>query len=166
MTRLELNLSFRLSSFREPLHGSKLDERFRAAEWEDVVVKTLESLYPEAEVRHTGGKNERGVDILLRIPNQFAKNIRDGSDWIILIQVKDYKGTIYGTEAIDQLRQGLDAYGQEGQIVTLVVMSNAENIDENCSKAAQILENEKNIPVLLVARDNFIDFIANGALRN
>ncbi len=144
--------------------GPKLDEQFRAAEWEDVIIKALEQLYPGAmaEVRHTGGSGEQGIDIVLRITNHFAAGSVEVTDWMMLIQVKDYQGTMYGTGAIEQLRQGLNAYGQEGKTIALVVMTNAEQADEECVKAAKKLEKETDVPVFLVFRDELLRLIANG----
>jgi len=144
--------------------GPKLDEQFRAAEWEEVIVKALERLYPGAmaEVQHTGGSSEQGIDIVLRITNHFAVGSVEATDWMVLIQVKDYQGTIYGTGAIEQLRQGLNAYEQEGKTVALVVMTNAKKADEACEKAAKELEAETKVPVCLVLRDELLWIIATG----
>ena len=146
--------------------GPKLDEQFKAAEWEKVIKRALERLYPEAmaEVRHTGGPSEQGADIVVKITNHFTLASEESTDWIILVQVKDYQNTIYGTDAIEQLRQAKDSYEHEGKLLSLVLMTNAEKADDKCIDAAKQLEKEIDVPVSLVFRKELLNLIANGML--
>jgi hypothetical protein len=69
--------------------SSELDARFQAAEWEEPIKTALEGLYPGANVRWVAGRSENGADILVQIRNAFGD-----APWLIVIQVKNYVGTI------------------------------------------------------------------------
>ena len=136
----------------------ELESRFRAAEWESVITKALQSLYPGSVVRHTGGRYENGADIILQIPNRFdpAEEL-----WQIILQVKNYKGTI-GPEALKQLRQAFHEYGNDGPVLLLAVLTTAEKASEEARHAARELSEELRTPVRIVTREVLAELLAEG----
>lgn len=137
---------------------AELDRRFQAAEWEQVIFKALQNLYPGSVVRRTGGRNEKGADIVVEIPNWF--NHAEGP-WQILIQVKDYDDTI-GPKVLDQLRQAFDAYSEHGPVLLLAALTTAEKANEEARQAAGELSKKIHTPVHIVTREVLAELLAEG----
>jgi len=79
----------------------KLNNHFNASEWEILLVKGLEKLFPNCAIEKVGGRDEKkhGTDILIKIPS-ITKDYQYG----IAIQVKDYNNYV-GKEVIDQINK-------------------------------------------------------------
>jgi hypothetical protein len=77
----------------------KFNEKFEAAEWENVFVEGLKHIYPYYNIERTGGKSEvqHGTDILVKLPS-----LTPELSYAIAIQVKDYEN-IVGIEPLKQL---------------------------------------------------------------
>ena len=153
-----------IGKIREPLEEellSNFSKRFGAAEWEKVIAKALENLYPGSVVKPTGGPNEQGADIVLEIPNWIDPQ---GGPWKVLVQVKNYEGEM-GPEAIGQLEQAFHAYSEEGSrepVLLLAVLTTAEKASEEAREAAMTLEQKLKVPVRIVLREDLKELLAKG----
>jgi len=153
-----------IETIREPLEEELLNnfnKRFSAAEWEEVIAKALENLYPGSVVKPTGGPNEQGADIVLEIPNWFDPQ---GGPWKVLVQVKNYEGEM-GPEAIEQLEQAFHAYSKEGSrepVLLLAVFTTAEKASKEAQGAATALEQKLGVPVRIVLRKDLKGLLAKG----
>ena len=137
---------------------AELDSRFQAAEWEQVIFKALQNLYPGSVVRHTGGRNEKGADIVVEIPNRFDD--AEGP-WQILIQVKNYDDTI-GPKVLHQLKQAFNAYSEGGPVLLLAALTTAEKANEEALQKAKDLSLELGTPVRIVTRELLAELLAEG----
>ena len=142
---------------REKLFA-ELDSRFQAAEWEQVIFKALQNLYPGSVVRHTGGRNEKGADIVVEIPNRFDD--AEGP-WQILIQVKNYDDTI-DPKVLHQLKQAFYAYSEGGPVLLLAALTTAEKASEEALQEAKDLSLELGTPVRIVTRKLLAELLAEG----
>ena len=156
-TAWEIALSHAAQLLQERL-GSELDARFQAAEWEEPVVLVLKNLYPGADVRWVAGPQERGADVIIQLPNHFG-----GVPWLIVVQVKNYIGEI-GPAALEQLRIAHRSYSTEGQILSLVIMTTADQMSAGLSEGTHVLEAELNIPVKVVLRKEMMKTLSNGLM--
>ncbi len=137
----------------------ELENRFQAAEWESVIARALESLYPGSVVRRTGGRNEKGADIVLQIPDWFDP--AEETSWQVLIQVKNYEGAI-GPKALEQLRQACNEYGDRGPILLLAILTTAEKASEEALQEAGRLSRELRTPVRIVTRKALAKLLTEG----
>jgi hypothetical protein len=53
--------------------GAELDARFQAPEWEDPIKTILKKLYRGSEIRWVAGRQERGADVIVELPNYFRR---------------------------------------------------------------------------------------------
>ncbi len=106
--------------------------RFHGAEFEELIVRLFERLYPDASVEHIGGAGEHGADLLV--------TTRDilGFETKIAVQVKMYEGTHDDTGALDQLRTARRVH----QVDVGVVVSTAEKLSERFERERAALEKE------------------------
>lgn len=77
----------------------KFNDKFEAAEWENVLVEGLKYVFPYYSVERTGGTSElqHGTDILVKIPS-----LSPELQYAIAIQVKDYDNVVH-TDPLKQL---------------------------------------------------------------
>jgi hypothetical protein len=122
----------------ENLLFDKFNEKFEAAEWENVLVEGLKYLYPYYSIEHTGGASEaqHGTDILVKIPG-----ISPELSYAIAIQVKDYDN-IVGTYPLEQLSKA-DYWNKDASlklIDKILIVTKAPN-DKNVElmKAAEAM---------------------------
>jgi len=156
-TAWETALSHAAQLLQERL-GSELDARFQAAEWEEPIVLVLKNLYPGADVRWVAGRQENGADVVIQIPNHFG-----GLPWLIVVQVKNYTGEI-GPAVLEQLNTAHRCYSTEGRILSLVIMTTADQISADLSEGCHRLEAELNIPVKVVLRKEMMKTLSNGLM--
>ena len=83
--------------------NEELNNRFQAAEGEEPIKLVIGNLYPGSIVRWVGGPVEMGADVVVEIPNYFG-----GSPWLVIIQVKNYTGTLGPSPALEQLKTAYD----------------------------------------------------------
>lgn len=133
--------------------GKLIDQAFGAAEFEHVVVRVLGAHYrashPQAQVEHTGGPAEHGVDLLIRYPDPLGMTLEVG------VQVKKHKGTEWSLESLEQLCRARERRG----IHAGVIVTTAEETNEGFDAARNQLEDDLKIPIKVILRDEFIDLM-------
>lgn len=139
--------------------GAQLDSKFQAAEWEEPIKLVFQTLYPNSELVWTAGPSENGADLVLKIPDHFS----GGLPWIVLIQVKNYLGTI-GPDVLIQLRKAYERYKVQGKILSLVVMTTAEKAAAALQSEAAALADELGIPVEVILRKRMLQILSDGLL--
>lgn len=112
--------------------------RFHGAEFEVLIVRLFERLYPGATISHIGGAGERGADLLVTTRDVL------GFETKIAVQVKMYQGTHDDLEALEQLRTARLHH----QATAGVVVSTAERLSERFEEARTQLETEMPVRVL------------------
>ena len=136
-----------------------LPQSVRAEEWEPVLRSALEQLFP-VSVHHTGGRNERGADIEIVIPNPFEEN----RDWIVPVQVKDYEGEV-PVEVANQLKQAIDSRQEAYRVIAVVLLvSNAIASDELEARMAEMTK-QYGVPFIFAGHSMFLRLLARGYLR-
>jgi hypothetical protein len=140
----------------------ELKKGFHSAEWEEPICELFKALYPDAVVTHKGGAGEKGADILVRIPNYFDED----SPWIIPVQVKNHKEeTETGVDAIGQLERAYEAYKNDGEIISLVVITTANKVSNDFTDNAEKLSEKTKVPVRCIKGDEFYDLMVKALLR-
>ena len=139
--------------------GSALPKSVRAAEWEPVLTKALESLFPVSVFR-TGGPRESGADIEIRIPNPFQED----RDWVVPVQVKDHEGEVSEGVA-DQLETAFHSRSKSGQVIAVVLLVSNAVPSEALKRRMQELENRHRVPFVFYGHDVFVRLLARGFLR-
>lgn len=134
----------------------ELDARFQAAEWEEPIKIVLGNLYPGANIRWVGGPRENGADVIVQIPNYFG-----GLPWLIVVQVKNYVGEL-GSAVLEQLRTAYESYSQEGKILSLIVMTTADQTSTEFDSGAQAVQKELGVPVGVMLRNEMMKLISRG----
>ena len=145
-------------ALKEQLAGT-LDENFQSAEWEVPLREALERLYPSAQVDRTAGPAEHGADLVVRIPNYLGRG-DEGESWLVLVQVKNYDGTIASARLLDQLEEAFDYYGEEGEVLTCVALTTASEVDESLEERKKRLEDRLGVPVEIMLRPALLDLMA------
>lgn len=146
----------------------KLQVTLQAAEWEPVLCYALTPLMQNIEVMHSGGPSEQGADIEIRIPNPFTLNKKQDVDdypFIVVIQVKDYVGTI-GVEVSVQLKRAIESRKDQGQVIAAYILYTNARPSEELVQTLRNISLEKNIPLDCVSTDVFMKIIAKGFLIN
>ena len=139
--------------------GSALPKSVRAQEWEPVLTKALESLFP-VSVLHTGGSRERGADIEIGIPNPFEED----RGWVVPVQVKDYEGEVPEGVA-NQLETAFHSRSESGQVIAVVLLVSNAVPSEALKRRMQELENRHHVPFVFYGHDVFVRLLARGFLR-
>ncbi len=139
--------------------GVTLPATVRAEEWEPVMRTALESLFP-VSVHHTGGPHERGADIDIVIPNPFV----EGREWIVPVQVKDYKGEVDARVA-DQLEIAFDARSESNQVIAVVLLVSNAMASDNLKERMDALSRKHRVPFIFCGHDIFMRLLARGYLR-
>ena len=143
----------------------QLDSKFQAAEWEEPILTVLRNLYGVArssndnrgfDIRWTAGRYEDGADVVVQIPNHFG-----GVPWLIVIQVKNYRGEI-GSGVLSQIKQAYQRYSLDGQVLLGVIMTTAEKEAGDFDVEKDKLEKELNIPIKLILRNQLINIMTRG----
>lgn len=131
----------------------------QGAEWEPVLCYVLDPLMKNIQIEHTGGPSECGADIVINIPNPFKEQY----PWLIVIQVKNYKGEI-GVEVAKQLIQAIDSRSGQGQVIAAYVLTTADKISGDLKKALEDIEDEYNISAECVILSQIKTIITKGML--
>ena len=137
----------------------KLRSVLQGAEWEPVLCYALDPLMKNIQIEHTGGPSECGADIVISIPNPFDELF----PWIIVIQVKNYKGEI-GVEVAEQLKQAIASRSTQGQVIAAYVLTTADTISEDLKNALENIGDEYNIAVDCVSLSQIKKIITKGML--
>ena len=119
------NENFNENNFKHDIF-KKLNEQFSSEEWEYVLEKGFNKIFPFYNIERVGGKKEEnhGTDILIRIPS-----ILKGYQYGIAIQVKDYRGNV-SNDVINQIHKA-EKYWQDNEeglkiIDKIVIFTNAD----------------------------------------
>ena len=139
--------------------ANALPASVRAEEWEPVLQKALESLFP-VSVHHTGGRHERGADIEIVIPNPFEEN----RDWIVPVQVKDNEGEV-GAEVAEQLEDAFESRSRYGRVIAVVLLVSNAVASEALDGRMRALSERFRVPFVFCGRDLFLRLLARGFLR-
>lgn len=131
----------------------------QGAEWEPVLCYVLDPLMKNIQIEHTGGPSECGADIVINIPNPFDEQF----PWIIVIQVKNYKGEI-GVEVAEQLKQAIDSRKDQGQVIAAYVLTTADDISEKLKNALTNIKEEYKIAADCVNLSQIKQIITKGML--
>ena len=131
----------------------------QGAEWEPVLCYVLDPLMKNIQIEHTGGPSECGADIVINIPNPFDEQF----PWIIVIQVKNYKGEI-GAEVAEQLKQAIDSRSTQGQVIAAYVLTTADDISEKLKNALTNINEEYKIAADCVNLSQIKQIITKGML--
>ncbi len=139
--------------------GANLPSTVRSEEWERVLQSALEPLFP-VSVHHTGGRDERGADIEIVIPNPFEEN----RDWIIPVQVKDYGGEV-GGDVAEQLETAFRSRNEANQVIAVVLLVTDAEASEDLKEQMGKLSKNYHVPFVFCGRDSFMRLLARGYLR-
>lgn len=140
---------------------TELNKQLRAAEWERVIQRAVKTHFPMAVVDHTGGADEKGADIQVELPNPFG-----GEPWIIVVQVKDYKGEV-GTDVIKQLRQAVESRREEGgQVIAAVLASTNAKPSAELQSAITALQQDLRVPVTAIHGSELMKLILRGVVQS
>jgi len=137
----------------------KLPSVLQGAEWEPVLCYALDPLMKNIQIEHTGGPSECGADIVINIPNPFKEQF----PWIIVIQVKNYKGEI-GVQVAEQLIQAIDSRKDQGRVIAAYVLTTADKISEDLKKAIENIKKEYNIAAECVKLSQIKQIITKGMI--
>ena len=132
-------------SFEEDIFFNVLEDRFNhsftSEEWEFVLVKGLQLMFPFYHVERVGGNKEKehGTDILIKLPS-----IPGRQEYAIAIQVKDYKGVV-GDHVIDQIKKA-DQYWESHELKLIdkwVIITEAEE-----TLNGSLIENRTDVKII------------------
>lgn len=137
----------------------KLPSVLQGAEWEPVLCYALDPLMKNIQIEHTGGPSECGADIVINIPNPFDELF----PWIIVIQVKNYKGAI-GVEVAEQLKQAITSRKDQGQVIAAYVLTTADKISEDLDNALKDISVEYKIAARCLNLSELKKIITKGML--
>ena len=137
----------------------KLPSVLQGAEWEPVLCYALDPLMKNIQIEHTGGPSECGADIVINIQNPFDEQF----PWIIVIQVKNYKGEI-GVQVAEQLIQAIDSRKDQGRVIAAYVLTTADKISEDLKKAIENIKKEYNIAAECVKLSQIKQIITKGMI--
>ncbi len=133
---------------------------FEGAGWERLLQRVLGDLF-RVRVEHTGGRNEQGADLVIRVQQPFSID-----DLLVVVQVKYYSGT-FGSWAtdrtIDQLRTAIQTRRSQGA-VALAVLATTGDRDEALQQAAKKLEDETSVRVVICAAQDLQRLVRRGLL--
>ena len=122
-------------AFDEKVFGTAvydvLNREFEAKDWENVLVRVFQALFPGYAVTPVGGRteSEHGTDIRISMPSID----RRAPEHVIAVQVKDYSGTV-GNHPIDQIEKASWWNEQDGfSLVEKIVVMTKAHRDQNAS---------------------------------
>lgn len=140
-----------------------LSSRFKSKTFEFPVRKLLKHLFPEAEVDAVGGRSEvnHGTDILVSIPNPLSKSDK----WLLPVQVKDHEGQ-EDVWVIDQLGKALTGFGDEKDVIGLVLITTAKGLTEKAETRRKEIERDHNVHLQVIAHDELMELFSDFILRS
>jgi len=139
--------------------GKELDSKFKAAEWEEPLVKVFEKIYPEADVQHTGGPFENGADIVVNLPNYFDPAC---TPFRIVVQVKNFTDIMSDTHALDQIKMAIKSYSTDSHVIAAVILSTANSVSDEFLKELSQVQADTVAKVTLMLRDDVLKLISTG----
>lgn len=122
-------------AFKEDVFGAAvyrlLNQKLEGKNWETVLVRVFQALFPTYAVTSVGGRTEgeHGTDIRISMPSID----RRAPEHVIAVQVKDYEGTV-GNHPIDQIEKASWWNNQDGfSLVDKVVVMTKAPRDQNAN---------------------------------
>ena len=138
---------------------NELNGVLQGAEWEPVLCYVLDPLMKNIQIEHTGGPSECGADIVINIQNPFDEQF----PWIIVIQIKNYKGEI-GVKVAEQLKQAIASRSSQGKVIAAYVLTTADTISEDLKNALDNIDKESKISTGCVNLSQIKQIITKGML--
>ena len=132
----------------------------QGSEWETVVGRALEPLFP-VTVRHTGGPQERGADLEIMISNPFDHD----RNWVVPVQIKDH-GFLEGPDVASELEDAFCSRAASGSIVIAVVLlvTDADPSAELAERMSRLSE-KYHVPFIYCGASDFMEVLARGFLK-
>lgn len=143
---------FNKSSFSDILFQD-LQKQFQSSEWEDALVCGLKELFPEPifTIERTGGitEVEHGTDVVIKFSNPLSQ-----INYIIAIQIKDYKNTVWNIRDIVSQTNKATYWDKDGDklIEKMLIVTQAEK--------------EHNIELATLCKENNITLIMGEELKD
>jgi hypothetical protein len=124
----------------------ELLSRYQGAEFERPVQRLMEALFG-GQVEHTGGRSERGADLICRYQDAL------GTDHAAAVQIKMWTGqpSDHLTRAVEQVRQ---AYGSYEGITSGVIVTLLNELTEAAEEKVAAVANDLHIPVRVLLKDD------------
>lgn len=132
----------------------ELRKSFGAAELEYVCVEMFRQLYPGAEVRHTGGPNEKGADVVVTWTD--PDGLDDGLRWTLVVQVKCWTGIAQDVHSLEQLRLAVKSYDADAPVRAARLYTLCDEEAPEFAAHRRRLAEELGVPVTFVGRRAFI----------
>ncbi len=129
-----------------------IQKQFQASEWEDALVCGLKELFPEPifTIERTGGitEDEHGTDVVIKFSNPLSQ-----IDYIIAIQIKDYKNMVWNIQDIINQTNKASYWDKNGYklIEKILIVTQAEK--------------EQNIELVTSCKENNITLIMGKELK-
>lgn len=134
------------ATLKEKVHN-KFVNNFQAAEWEFALLEGLKLLYPEPYfyIEHVGGKSEKdhGADLLIHIPSICSK-----IEYIIAIQIKDYKSSFNIRNVINQINKATFFENENKKVIDKIIIVTKSTYKDISSEDEQIMERYKDIRLI------------------
>ena len=127
----------------------KVRERYKAAEFEALVLRVFRQIYDHGgtgRVEHWGGAGEKGADLIVFTQDPL------GLEFKIAVQVKLHDGQHDDVHALEQIKWAHSAHHVDAG----VVLTTATTLSERFATHKQALEAELKIDVLVLPRDDFL----------
>jgi hypothetical protein len=128
---------------------NRIVDRFGDADFERPMARLLEALFG-VPVEETGGRNERGADLLCRYQDAL------GTDHAVVVQVKRYTGTADEGRLIHALDQIERAYGSYEGVTSGVVLTLLDSVQESVIEDAERRSRNLMIPVRVLTRHDVV----------
>lgn len=134
------------ATLKEKVHN-KFVNNFQASEWEFALLEGLKLLYPEPYfyIEHVGGKSEKdhGADLLIHIPSICSK-----IEYIIAIQIKDYKSSFNIRNVINQINKATFFENENKKVIDKIIIITKSTYKDISSEDEQIMERYKDIRLI------------------
>ena len=137
----------------------ELSNHVQGDEWEPVLQLALEHMFP-VSVEHTGGSQEQGADLEIKIQNPFQQN----ADWIVPVQVKDHVNQV-GVQVADQLEEAFKSRSRVGQVIAVVLLVSKAEASGELKERMKGLTKKHDVPFVFCGRDRFWGLLTQGFLR-
>lgn len=130
-----------------------IDHGWGGAELEDLVLRVLRRRYqaahPGARVQHVAGSGERGIDILVTLPDPLDVSLKIG------VQVKKHEGVETSLRSLDQIAEAHEHWG----IHAGVILTTATEASEAFEERRETLGDELGIDIRVLFRDDLVDLV-------
>ena len=143
---------FKKHTFADALFQD-IQKQFQASEWEDALVCGLKELFPEPifTIERTGGitEEEHGTDVVIKFSNPLSQ-----INYIIAIQIKDYKNTVWNILDIINQTNKASYWDKNGDklIEKILIVTQAEK--------------EHNVELVTSCKENNITLIMGEELKD